>query len=375
MDLSLTPEQEMLKNTARRFLEQQCPFKHVKETMDSEDGFDRDLWKQVVDLGWTAMLIPEEYGGIGSTYTDVGILLEELGRGLPQIPFFSTAVLGALTILEGGSDAQKQAILPAIAEGGILLAFAYTEPSYRWDAGGIELQATASGSNYTLNGTKLFVPDAQVADQVICVARTSKGARPEDGLTLFLVDRESIEVRRLPGFLGEPVTELTFNNVSVPAANVIGTVDGAWNVLDPVMDKATILLCAYMVGGTSKATQIGLDYSNERVQFGRPIGAFTRVQDHVINCINAQDAARWTAYEGLSDLDAGKPVAIAASVAKAAASDGYTWACDSSHEIHGGMGISREYPLHLYTMTSRTLYAYLGDTSYHKQRLSRLLEF
>ena len=228
---------------------------------------------------------------------------------------------------------------------------------------------------FILNGTKIFVHDAHIADQIICVARTGESRSQAGGLTIFLIDARvpGLAIRTLPGFTGARLNELTFESVAIPARNVIGTVDHGWSDLEPVLDVATAALCAWMVGGAERAFELSLDYSRARVQFGVPIGTFTRVQDHLIEIVNALDAARWTTYEALWKLDTDQPAMSAVSVAKIATSEAYHSICNLAHEVHAAIGLTREYGLYLYTQAARTFYDYLGGPSHHRRRLASLL--
>ena len=376
MDLSFTETQEMLKNTARSFLSRECPMTRLRELDETETGFDPNLWRQMVEMGWVDMIIPEEFGGSGMSFTDLGVLYEEMGRVLLPSPHHSTAVLGALAILEAGTPQQKAQLLPAIARGELILALALTEPDYGWEPGAVRLQATARNGRFVLNGTKLFVHDAHIADQIICVARTRQSEDPAEGITLFLVDKRSpgLSCRTMSGWLGTKFNEVNFQSVEAPADSVLGSVDSGWAALTPVLDKAAVVLCAYMVGGGQQVLENTLEYTRSRVQFGSPIGTLQRVQDHVIDVVNALDAARWTTYEALWKIDSGNPTAIAASVAKAASSEAFQSLCDSAHRAHGAIALVKEYGLYMYTKMARTLYSYLGDPTHHKRRLARLLE-
>ncbi|MBI4498490.1 MAG: acyl-CoA/acyl-ACP dehydrogenase [Chloroflexi bacterium] len=376
MDLSLNEAQEMLKTAAKDFLERECPPTTVRALDEQDLGYSPELWRKMADLGWTGILIPQEYGGLGHSLTDVGVLYEEMGKALLPSPHFSSAVLGALIILEAGTEEQKRQLLPAIARGDLIVALAQTEPDYGWKAEHIGMRAAVSGDTYVLNGTKLFCHDCHCADRLLVVVRTGDGARPEEGISILVVDRQApgVQVRNLDGFAGEKQNEVTFANVAVPQSNVLGTAGAAWAPLQRAQERATAILCAYMVGGCQAVYEMTVQYGRTRTQFGQPIGNFQRVQDHVIDIVNNLDGARWTTYEALWKLDIGKPdAAEAVAIAKAVASQGYHDACNASHEVHAGIGISREYPLYLYTKKARTLYHYLGDPVEHKKRVAAAL--
>jgi alkylation response protein AidB-like acyl-CoA dehydrogenase len=379
MDLRLSEEQEMLKTMARDYLEKEYAFEVAKDVDADDDAWSPEHWRKAAEMGWQGLGIPEEYGGTGGTLLDMGVLFEELGRGAFESPMFSTAVLGAIAILEGGTDQQKKELLPAIADGKLKIALAFTEPEYGWDPANIKMEAKAKNGNFVLNGTKLFVPDVAPADKILCAARTSQGADPKEGITLFLIDKDtsglSAQILKGEEILWEHVYEVTFNNVEVPKANVLGQVNKGWEVLEPTLLKAAPILCAYMVGGLQKVYDLSIEYCRTRIQFGVPIGTFQRVQDRAIEIVNGLDASRLLTYEALWKLTEGKSDAVSAvSLAKAVTSDKYYRSCDESHDIHAGTGVDMGYPLYLYTKTARTLYYYLGDPHYHRAILGDMLE-
>ena len=376
MDLALTEIQSLLQNSAREFLEAEMPKSRVLEIDDSESGFAVEIWEMMCEIGWAGMVIPEEYGGSGNTFTDLGIVQELMGFYACPSPLLSSAVLCSQAILEAGDDAQKKALLPSIASGQQIFAFAFTEPDYGWGPGTVQLPASRNNGNFVLNGSKLFIPDANVADQLVVVARTSSGDRPDQGVTMMVVDKDSpgISVRVQTGWIGPKVCEVDFSNVEVPEANVLGPVGGAWPAIDTAMERATGALCAYMAGGTERVFEMAQEYSQTRIAFGVPIGTFQRVQDHVIDALNDADAAKWSAFDALSQMDDGDPGAgVAVSMAKAVVSDGFPRACDSSHHVHGGIGTDLEFGLTQYTKRARTLQHYLGDAIFHKARMARLM--
>ena len=376
-DLSLTSEQELLRSTAREFVERECPLATVRKIQEEEGGFSRELWQQIAALGWPGILIPPAYGGEGGTLTDAAVLYEEMGRGLLPGPHHSSAVLGALILLQGGAGEQKERLLPAVARGERILALACTEAGYGWGPEHVQMTARPkAGGAFVLDGTKQFVPDAGIADQLICVARTASSGDGQEGLTLCLVAREAAGVRHRPmaGFVGEPLYEVTFSGVEVSPDDIIGEVHRGWELLAPALDSATTLICAYIAGASRRVYERSLAYAQGRVQFGQPIARFQRVQDHLIDMVNNADAARWTAYEAVWKLENGKPgTEEAVSVAKVVASEGFYQLCESSHHLHAGIGSDEAYGLYLYTKASRSLYHYLGDPAFHRRRLAGLL--
>ncbi len=378
MDFSFTETQEMLKKSARDFLKRECPWTLVKELDESESGFSKELWRKISDMGWLGMTYPEQYGGEGSSLTDMSCVYEEMGQVLLPGPYLSSAMLCGSIILEAGTEDQKLQLLPNLGRGEKILTLAFTEPDYGWGPECIHLAATKKEGDYILSGTKRFGHDAQISDHIICVARTRKSRNPTEGITLFLVDTKSagLSCRNLPAFSGEKLNELTFDAVKVPAANIIGEKDKGWTALAKPLNKATALLCSYMVGGSQHLLDMTAEYARTRVQFGRPIGAFQWVQSYIIGQANHLEKARWFTYEALWKLDVNKPQPEqdeAVSLAKAAASEAFHECGHLSHEVHAGLGVDKKYPLYLYSKKSKTLYSYLGDPQYHRKRVAKLL--
>src|SRR5262245_31808806 len=230
MDFGFSEEQEMLRSSARDFLAKEAPMTYVRKMMEDEVGFTGDLWKKMADLGWMGLILPEEHGGSGLDFVDLIVVLEEMGRVVLPGPFFSTVVLGGVALLEGGSDALKQEIVPKLAAGDVRLTLAQLEPSGRWGADGLALEAKADGSGYVLNGTKLFVPDAHVADQIV-VAGRAPGSSGTDGITLFLVDAKApgIKITQLKTMdQTRRLSEVVLTNVRVGADRVLGTAGQGW---------------------------------------------------------------------------------------------------------------------------------------------------
>ncbi len=230
MDLALSEEQEMLKTMARDFLTDKLPKTVVKEIEESESGYSPELWKEMAGLGWMGLAFPEKYGGSDMSFLDLAILLEEMGRACLPGPYFSTVILGGLTILDIGTEEQKQEYLPKIASGETIFTLALTEPSARYDAGGIETKATAEKDGYIINGTKLFVPDAHVADYMLVVARTEAKAKAEKGITIFIVDAKSPGISHtvLKTIANDKLCEVVFDKVKVPKENILGQLNQGW---------------------------------------------------------------------------------------------------------------------------------------------------
>jgi alkylation response protein AidB-like acyl-CoA dehydrogenase len=374
VDLSLTEPQELLRTSARSFVEREAPRHALVAAQRDGAGLATQLWRKAAELGWPGILVPGEYGGSESSLTDAAVLFEELGRGPVPGPFFSSAVLGALTVLEAASPAQRGAILPAVARGETVLSVAITEPNASWGPQGITLRARRTGERYRLDGVKLFVSDASLATHLIVVVRTGDGAG-DLALLRVATSTPGVRTRRLPGFISGQ-DEVSFEGVEVPAADLLGDrTTGGWPALERALQHAWPVLCAFMVGGCQAVFEMSVAHSQQRVQFGVPIGKFQRVQDHVIRLVNHLDAARWTTAEALWKLDTGRPAVDAVHLAKAVSSEGYLEACNAAHEVHAGQGSLTEYGLAAHTQMSRTLFAYLGDPRWHKRRMADALNW
>ncbi len=270
MDFAFSEEQEMLRRSARDFLAKECPPKVVRKLMEASDAYDPALWAKIAGLGWTALGIPEEYGGVG-TFLDLVVVLEEAGRALLPGPFFATMGLAVPAIIEAGSEAQKKKALGAIASGGARATLAFTEPSARWDASGVTLKATPSGGGWKLDGVKLFVPDAASADYMVVAARTR--GEGEDGITLLLIEGKpkGMSVNQLQTLdMTRRWSEVRFEGVEVRADALMGAPHKAWPALKRALEWATAALCAEMVGGAQKVLETSTDYAKTRHQFGKP---------------------------------------------------------------------------------------------------------
>jgi len=375
MDLGFTEEQEMLRTSARDFLEKECPKTLVKELAEDEKGYTPELWQKMAELGWMGLVIPEEYSGMGMNFLDLVVLLEEMGRACLPGPFFSTVVLGGYTILEAANNAQKKELLPKIANGEAILTLALTEPTATYEASGIKLKAVAKGDGFVLNGSKLFVDNAHIADYIICVTRTKEGANPEDGITLFLVDGKSpgISTTLLKTIAGDKQCEVVFENVRVPKKNMLGELDKGWPVVQKVLEKATVALCAQMVGGAQAALDMSIAYAKERIQFGRPIGSFQAIQHYCANMATDVDGSKYITYEAAWKVSEGLPATMEVSMAKAWVSEAYRRVTLLGHQIHGGIGFCMDHDMPLYFKRAKAAEPTFGDADWHREVVAQQL--
>ena len=377
MDLGLSEEQELLKNAARDFLEKECPESHVREMEEDEKGYSPELWKKMAEQQWQGLMIPDQYGGTGMGDLDLVILTEEFGRALVPGPFIPTAVGGAIALMEGGSDAQKQEYLPKIASGEQIWTLAFTEPTARFDAEGVELEAKADGDNFVLNGTKLFIRDSHVSDYMTVVARTKKGKDAESGITLFIVETKSTGISHtvLKTIASDKQCEVKFENVKVPKANVLGEVDEGWSVLERIARKATVLDCAFLVGLAQKDFEISVQYAKDRIQFGRPIGSFQAIQHKAADMVTDVDGARFITYKAAwSVAEETDEADMDVHMAKAWCSEASRRVVAHGQQIHGGVGFTKEYIIQLYFRRQKASELAWGDADYHRELVAEGLK-
>jgi len=369
MDIKFSEEQEMIRHSARGFLTKNCPSSFVREMVQDEKGFTAELWKGMAELGWMGLIIPEENEGSGLGFLDLIVLLEEMGRTLLPGPFFSTAVLGGFTLLEAGNEAQKKKFLPPMVRGDLIMTLALNEAESLYDPGSITVAAKKDGENYVIQGTKLFVPDAHVADWIICAARTGPGGDSGEGISLFLVDGRAPGISRKPlnTIAGDKQFEVVFNQVGVPKENLLGALHQGWPPLKKVLQKAAVAKCAEMVGGGQQVLELTAAYVKEREQFGQLIGSFQAIQHHCANMLVDLDGCRWVTYKAAWMLDQGLPFETEASIAKAWCNEAYRRVVALGHQVFGGIGYMEEHDLPLYFRRARVAEAAFGDVDYHRE--------
>ena len=373
MDLGLSEEQEMLKTSARDFLQKECPKQLVRQLDESEEGYSPELWRKMAGLGWIGLPFPEEYGGGGGSFLDLVVLLETMGYNILPGPFFSTVVLGGLTILAAGNEEQKKRFLPEIASGGMILTLALTEPSARYDAASVKTTAVVRNGEYVINGTKLFVLDANVADFILCVARTKEAANPENGLTVFLVDTKSpgVKITLLKTLARDKQCEVIFDEVSVPKENVLGELNRGWPTVQGVLQRATVAKCAEMVGGAQAALDMAVAYAKERVQFNRPIGSFQAIQHYCANMVSDVDGSRFVTYKAGWKVSEGLPATFDVAVAKAWTSGAYGRVTLLAHQIFGAIGFTMDHDMHLYYRRAKAGEIMFGDGAFQRAIVAR----
>jgi alkylation response protein AidB-like acyl-CoA dehydrogenase len=373
MDFGFSQEQEMLRATARKFFENECPSTFVRARMAEPAGVTDDFWKKLGEQGWLGLVYPEEYGGTGLGFVDLTVLMEEMGRAVMPGPFFST-LLGGLAILEAGSSDQKKDWLGKFSDGQAKTTLAWTEPSARWDAAGVTTTARSAGAGWALTGTKLFVLDAHLADVLVVVARTSEGPRPEDGVSLFLVERgaRGLTTALLPTM--DQTRKLCEVKLDDTPAALLGSKDGGWAPLERVIQRATVALAAEMCGGAQKVLDMTTEYAKIRIAFGKPIGSYQGVKHRAADMLVDVENAKSLTYYAAWAVDERVPeAALACSMAKAYTSDAYRKVAGAGIQLHGGIGFTWEHDLHLYFKRAKSSEFTFGDATYHREKVAQLI--
>jgi alkylation response protein AidB-like acyl-CoA dehydrogenase len=366
VNFAFSTEQEELRSMVRDFLADRSPESEVRRLMETEEGFDPAVWSQMGDqLGLLGLAIPEEFGGAGYGFVELGVVLEETGRALLCAPYFSSVVLAANTVLHSGDDAARKEYLPGLASGEIRGTLALTEDAGRWDEEGITLRATQSGGGWTLHGHKNFIIDGHTAD-LILVAASAPG-----GTSLFAVQATAAGLTRtaLPTMdMTRKLARLEFDGTP---ARLLGVEGAAWPVLEQVLDLAAVGLAAEQVGGAAKALEMAVDYAKIRQQFGRSIGSFQAIKHKCADMLVRLESGKSAAYYGLwAAAEPNAELPAVASLAKAYCSEAYFHCAAENIQIHGGIGFTWEHPAHLYFKRAKTSQLLLGDPSYHRELLA-----
>ena len=381
MDLVLSEEQELLRQTAREFVAGRSSFKRLRALReDDPDGFSRPLWQEMGRLGWLGIVLPVEHGGLGLGYYDLMVVMEELGRGLMPEPMLSSVLLGANAILLGGIPAQQAEHLPAVAAGERLLTVAYQEAGGRYRPHHVETRARAAGTGWVLAGEKVHVLDGHVADHLVISARTAGETAATEGVTLFLMPRDTagVTVRRIARVDARNAAIVELRDVRVGRDAVVGEVDGGAALLGRVLDRATIALTAEMLGSMLAAFDMTIDYLKTRVQFGVLIGTFQALKHRAARMFVETELARSAVMHAHRVLDEGRDdaeVARAAAIAKARCSDAFTLIGNEAVQMHGGIGMTDEHDVGLYLKRLRGNEMTFGDAAWHRDRFATLQGF
>ena len=369
MNLALTEEQEMLRSMASDFLNTKCPKKLVREMEEDEKGYSPELWQEMAELGWMGMVFPEEYGGTGMCFLDLAILLEEMGRACLPGPFFSTVILGGLPILDVGTEEQKQEYLPKIANGEMIFTLALTESSASYDASSIAVKAPLVGDSYSVSGTKLFVPNAHIADYLLYVARTDEQAKPEDGISIFIVDGKSpgITSTALNTVASDKLCEVAFNEVRIPGDKILGELNHGWSEVKRTIERAALAKCCETVGSIQQVLDMTVEYAKERKQFDRPIGSLQIIQHYCSNMAIDIEGAKFAIYQAAWLLSEGLPCTKEIAVAKAWTAEVCKRVFPLTHQIHGAIGLTMDHDLQLYTRRNTAGEVAFGDADFYRE--------
>ncbi len=367
MYFALSEEQEMLKKSARDFLSAECPKSLVRQIEACDAGYSPELWKKMAALGWMGLPLPEKFGGAGLNLLDLAVLFEEFGRAAVPGPMFCTVALGALPIMDWGTEEQKNALLPKVASGEFILSMALSEPEVNEDPRFITTQVTSHGDNLVIDGTKLFVPYAHIADYLLLVART-KGAPGDDkGITIVIVDRKTNGIKLTPLYTmaADRQFEMKFEKASARQKDILGSLHEGLPLLKETLKKATALQCAEMVGGAQQELEITTEHTKNRIQFERPIGTFQAVQHCLADMFVNVNGARWAMYQAVWRLSEGLPADRELAIAKAFANIACQRVAFSAQQLHGGVGVDKDYDLHFYFRRAKAFALTLGSTPFH----------
>ncbi len=372
MDFHLNEEQLVLQETVNRFVKDECPSSFVRSMEESEKGYTQELWQKMAELGWMELLLPEEYDGIGLGLLDLVIIMEGIGSACLPGPYLST-VLGSLMILEGGSDAQKNELLPQIGGGDLVLTLACLDPGItRYEPAYVTTTAKKDGDGFVLSGVKLLVPDAESADYIIVSARTSGENLSKEGISLFLIPRKTAGVNLTPlkTVAGDKQFEVALDNVKVGQESLLGDIGKGWPILEKTVQTGAVAKCAEMVGGAKKVMDMTVEYTNDRVQFGSPIGRFQAVQHHCANMVIDLSGSRFITYKAAWMLGEGLPCDLAVASAKAWTSEAYKRICAIGHQIGAATAYIVDHDMTLYSRRAKAAELAYGDASYHRRQIA-----
>lgn len=375
MDLAFNEEQQSLKQSARKFLEKECPPALVRAVEADERGFPRGLWERMAQLEWLGLPFDERYGGLGADLVTLAALVEELGRACDPTPYLPTVVASGLLLQDAASEPLKQEILPRIVRGEGLVTLAVLEADGRYAPESIQLRAEERQGRFVLSGAKLFVENAHIVDSLVVAVRSDKGSDPSQGITLVLVDPKSkgITLTPLHSVGHNKLFEVTFDAVTVSQDRIVGMRDEAWPYLDKAIKRTAAIQCAAAVGGAQRVLEMTVAYAKVRVQFDKPIGSFQAVQHHCANMWMDVETAWLATYEAICQLNEELPADEQIAVAKAWASEAYTRTCLTAHQIHGGVGFMMEYDLQLWTRQAKAMESAWGTPDWYRRQLAKVL--
>jgi alkylation response protein AidB-like acyl-CoA dehydrogenase len=374
MDVLLNDDENLIVDSAREFLTNECPTKLVRAMEADPLGYSKELWAKVAELGWQGMCMPEKVGGSAMSLVYLGLVLREAGRALAPIPLHSTAV-ATLAIAKDGTPAQQEKYLPDVVTGKTVWTWAFTEKDPRFIPDAVQMSAKAEGDNFVLDGTKLFVDNFPAADYCLVAARTTPGSKGAQGLSLFIVDAKSPGISHtvLITLAKDKQCEVVFKGVKVPKANLIGATGDGWPIIERMLDRGTALLCAQMVGAARKDIEMAIEYAKFRTAFGQPIGAFQSVQHMCADMQMWVDGGELLTFEALWKLEQGLPASVEVSQAKSFCNEKCEAAVRQSQSIHGGIGFMMEFDLQLWFRRISSWTMRMGTSFEHRARIAHAL--
>ena len=377
MSFTFTEDQKLLSESADRFVLDDYNFETRRKIIGQDGGFDRDNWEKFAELGWLALPIAEEYGGLGGSTVDTAVLLESFGRGLVVEPYQSCIVLSAGLLQVAGNEEQKRQHLPSIAEGKTLLSFAHIEPTSRFNLCHIRTTATKQGDCFVVDGEKAIVHNAETADYFILSTRTEGDINDENGITLFLVPSSSsgIEMRSYPTIDGLRASEISFNSVKVDKQNVLGELNKAAESIQQVVDRACVLLCAEAAGAMDTAVKLTVDYIKNREQFGQAIGSFQVLQHRAVEMLGAKDFSRALTYRAAGAIDQSNASERMRAVSAAKVEMGRSGKLIGQEgiQLHGGMGMTDDMPIGHFFKRLTMIDAIFGNVDFHRKRFAQII--
>ncbi len=368
MDLRLSEEQQMLKKAAADFIAAECPPATARQLEQSEDGFSRDVWQKMGELGWMGLAIPEKFHGAGMSFQDLMVLVEEMGRCPLPGPFIPT-VISSFPFLEAGTEEQKNEFLPKIASGELIVTPAFLEPSASYRATGVATRATSRGEGFALNGTKLFVEMAHAADYLLVPAITKEGAAPEQGISLFIVpaNAKGASIKVMPTIAHDKLCEVKLKDVAVSQKDILGGLNKGWGVVEMTNRKGALAKCAEAVGGMQAVVDMTVSYSKERVQYERQIGAFQALQHIMADMQIALLTSQYLTYEAIWMESEGIQNVKEVSMAKTYVNESYKTVSKWGVRLHGGIGTSQDSDVSMYYRKAKAVDTAFGSTDYHAE--------
>lgn len=377
MDFDFTQEQIALRDSAREFLSERCTSQFVRTMFDDPTGYNKPMWKEMADLGWLGLTFPEENNGLGLGMVELALMLEEIARAAFPGPFFASVLLAGSALKAAGDKTQREKYLNRIASGDLIATMGVLEESTDWTPESIQLTAKPGGGGFVLNGMKRFVPFASAADVMLVPGRTSSHADPSNGISLFLVDAKAkgIVVSPMMDFdLTSKAAQVQFNNVVVPEENVVGDLDNAWHIVKGVLQKAAVGASAEMLGCARKCMEMSVEYAKVREAFGQKIGQFQAIKHKLAEMLVEVESSHSAVYYAAWAQDAqSEDAALAASVAKAYVGDAARKVCGEAIQVHGGIGFTWEFDLHLWFKRAKYFEPMYGDAEFHREQAARVL--